>query len=1208
MAASVPSAPTAWHPRAVAASIPPAWRRRLRIAAIAAAVLLALYSAVGFLAVPWIAKRQIESLAASQLGREAKVGDVRFNPFTLRGRVTDSHLADRVQGRTLLAFDALEVDVSPASLVKRALVLDGVRVAHPRLHLALDAQGRSNVQDIFDRAAAQPPAGDRSAFALSNIEIQDASLVFEDAVRGHRTEVTHLNLGIPFLSSRAGDAPIRVRPHLEARIDGAPFALTGTTSEPFQDTQRATLDINLDALPLPRYAVYAPLPSGLRLAGGALTTRLALSFVTWKGTPRGILLYGNARLDTLAVTREDESALFGAKSIEVRLAKADLLNREVALERLAVTAPQADLRRMADGSLELQKLLSSPGSVPSKDPAAAPEAAQAAWKWSVARVDVADGEVSVVDRSVTPAFETRLAALEVKGAGVASDAQAADVELAFATRDGARFKSAATVNVPAQAVRGHFALDGLPLASLHPYYAAALAIDVRRGKFDAAGDFDVAGVPLRFSLAQGSAAVSDLDVAVRGERDALARIASAGAKGIAVDLARRTVTVESVEARGGALRLLRDEDGAMHFQRAVRPASASQGPAPPGTTKEAAWHVVVQRLALDRFAADFEDRSTQPVVKLKVADARLAAENLDTAPGARASGDLAARVGARGRVRVKASASAQPLAADAVIQTSAFDLVPLRPYYESRTNVIVTSGEVNARGRLTYAARDGAMPQVRYVGNVVVNDFGSLDRPASQELVRWKTLAVTTADVSTEPLRVSLGAVALDGFYARLILDAEGKLNVLRLLASPAETSQPPQAAPPPAEAASAPVSEGNEIPAVVGRVQLTNGEVEFSDFYIKPNYSAHLTDLNGSVSRIAANQDGTVEVAARLDGSAPVDIRGTLNPFARRLALDVAAKASDVDLPSLTPYSVKYAGYGIEKGKLSMEVHYRVEDRKLEATNKIVLDQLTFGEHVDSPTATRLPVLLAVKLLQDRDGVIRLDLPISGTLDDPKFSMWRVVLQIIGNLLTKAATAPFALLGALLPGGGEQLAFVEFAPGQARLTPAAEAKLATLAKALLERPGLRLDATGRAIPETDAEALRRAALERALRIAKQKALAEAGESAPRLEEIAIDASDHAKYLKGVYRSTDLPDKPRNFIGMQKDIPQAEMEQRLLAGYKIDENALRELAGHRAQAVKDWLTTKGNIPAERVFVVSPKLSAEGVQGGGAPTRVDFAIK
>jgi hypothetical protein len=389
----------------------------------------------------------------------------------------------------------------------------------------------------------------------------------------------------------------------------------------------------------------------------------------------------------------------------------------------------------------------------------------------------------------------------------------------------------------------------------------------------------------------------------------------------------------------------------------------------------------------------------------------------------------------------------------------------------------------------------------------------------------------------------------------------------------------------------------------------LSDGEVQYADFFVTPNYTAHLTSVTGGVSALSQAQAGEVQLAGRVEGTAPVDVRGTVNPFAEEISLDLTGKANDVDLPPLTPYSVKYAGYGITKGKLSLEVHYRIENRKLAATNKLKLDQLTFGEHVDSPTATKLPVLLAVSLLKDRNGVINLDLPIQGTLDDPKFSVWGVIVQIVVNLVTKAITAPFALLGAIAGApAGEQLAYVEFAPGRADLLAEAQTKLRTLAKALADRPGLKMDVIGRAAPDADREGLKHAMLDRAIRVQKQKALAEEGESTSSVDAIKIGEKEYPKLLEAVYKITDLPDKPRNFLGIAKSIPPAEMESLLLASYRADDPALAALANRRATTVKEWLAGEGGIASDRVFVVAPKLTADGITDKGAPTRVDFAIR
>jgi uncharacterized protein involved in outer membrane biogenesis len=1188
------------------ASSPSVWLRRLRNGAVLIAVLVALYALLGFLILPTLAKPKLEAAATQQLDRRATLGKLEFNPFTLRTRLSDFALTDRNPRRPFVRFSTLDLDVSLASLWNRAPVLDAVHLVRPQVDLTRNADGTYSIDDLVAKAAKAE--GPTTLFSISNIEVDDGSVSLDDQPHRRKIVVSSIGIGIPFLSSLPHDARIRVTPRLEGAIGEARFALRGNSNSPFADTREATIEWNLDALPLARYAEYLSLPGGIRLTGGALTTRLRLAFVTEKDVARTIALSGTARVDELALARSDGTAFAGSRSVDVRLAKLDWLAHAIALERIAVEGPALDLRREATGALEFAQAVSGRGEA-SRAPARP-------WRFSIADARVTDGTVRFADRSVTPEFRVALSKIGFEGKQIASSGPPGSVALGFDSDDGAHFTAEGQVDPAKAAMHGHVALTNVNVVKLYPYYASALDADIMRGKLDAAGDFDASnqGASPSFAIASGSVALSGLDAAVRGAREPFLRIARADLDGIAIDAQKRSIAIDDAQWRGGSIRVRRQRNGTIdlerlaHFQRksadAVRRSAGD-------SADDDAWHLLVRKLGAERIAADFEDRVPEPPVKLRIPDARIAADNVTNARGAKAAIEVTARIGSSGRLRVRGAVVADPLAADWRIDATGIDLVPFRPYIESRTNVIVTRGSVAARGRITYATSRGGTPRARYTGDVTVANFGSLDRPTSQELVRWKTLALTGIDTASEPLNVAVGAVRMDQFYARVILNADATLNLQQLLAPESAAT----AAPGPAATAGGvttkelpPSSRSAGLPVSIGRIELSNGEVQYSDLFVRPNYSTHLTEVSGSVSAMSAAQEGTVELTGRVEGTAPVDVRGTLNPFSQQLALDVTGKATDIDLPPLTPYSVKYAGYGIQKGKLSFDVHYRIDDRKLVATNKLKLDQLTFGEHVDSPSATRLPVLLAVSLLKDRNGVINLDLPIQGTLDDPQFSVWGVLVQIFVNLVTKAVTAPFALLSSIGGGGGEQLAYVAFAPGHAELSAAAQAKLQTLAKALTDRPALKIDAAGRAVPDADREGLKRAMLDGAIRSQKQKALAADGQSAPPLDALTIDAAEYPELLTAVYRAADLPDKPRNVLGIAKTIPRAEMEALLLKSYRVDDQALATLANRRAQTVKQWITDKGGVAPERVFIVAPRLTAAGIDDKGSPTRVDFAIR
>ena len=382
-------------------------------------------------------------------------------------------------------------------------------------------------------------------------------------------------------------------------------------------------------------------------------------------------------------------------------------------------------------------------------------------------------------------------------------------------------------------------------------------------------------------------------------------------------------------------------------------------------------------------------------------------------------------------------------------------------------------------------------------------------------------------------------------------------------------------------------------IDLVVNSTRFDNGRVDFRDLFIRPNYSAQLSELNGTVGRLdSRTRDmATLQFSGRVAGTGLLEIGGAVNPTVIPPALDIKAKAHDIELPGLTPYSSKYAGYPIERGKLSVDVAYKIDsDGKLEASNQIIVNQLTFGAKTDSPDATKLPVPFIVALLQDRHGVIDLDLPLTGSVNDPQFSMGALIWKVIVNLFTKIATSPF---DAIAGRGGKDLSHVEFKPGTALIADSSQEAIAKVAKALDDRPRLKLGIVATADPVSEAEAMRRAAFEARLldeqrRERGRAALGSGGTEAPMPPPTA---EQRARLVRQIYEDTRLPDKPRNFIGMAKDIPVAEMEAMLVAAMPVDAAAGRALAQQRGRTVREALMAKG-LGSERLFIGEPKLRGE----------------
>jgi hypothetical protein len=308
------------------------------------------------------------------------------------------------------------------------------------------------------------------------------------------------------------------------------------------------------------------------------------------------------------------------------------------------------------------------------------------------------------------------------------------------------------------------------------------------------------------------------------------------------------------------------------------------------------------------------------------------------------------------------------------------------------------------------------------------------------------------------------------------------------------------------------------------------------------------------------------------------------------------------VDLSPLDPYSGKFLGYGIEKGKLNLDLRYEIENRKVAATNVVKVDQFTLGEATDSPDATKIPVRLALALLQDRDGVILLDVPIEGNLDDPDFHLGKVIWRAILNVLVKVATSPFSALAALVGSDHVDLSVADFSPGLAEPLPSAKESFALLAKSLAQRPALGLELEGSADAAQDGPTLRRAALERSLRHAKASTLRPPPASS---DGLILTPEEHARLVRSAYDAA-FPVRTAERKPNEAAPPQPttqEMEDRLLAAVEVPPEAYRALAAERAHRARQAMMAAG-IDQSRLFLIE--------RGDGARTAkgacVYFTVK
>jgi Domain of Unknown Function (DUF748) len=887
--------------------------------------------------------------------------------------------------------------------------------------------------------------------------------------------------------------------------------------------------------------------------------------------------------------REGEGSLVAFDELYVNFTLSSLFRLAPVVEEVRLVRPAVRVVRNADKSYSFQDILDRFASRPAAPPGPTP-------RFAVFNIALEDGSIEFDDR---PERATHVVSdLQIGIPFISSLPSQIDINVQphlKAKVNGTPFDLGGETK-PFEQTREtklRIDIDELQISRYFEYVPVPLRLAIRSGTLTTRLELSLATQAERLqTLAlSGTVGLKNL-VAQRSDGAPLVAVGAVDVDIGALDLVNRRAAIKSVRIDSPKADVIRRKDGRLNWlalvPEAAAPAGADSGGPP--------FVFSVAELALAGGTVRVIDEAPEKPFRFTLDNVSLKVNGLGNAPEAKAAVRLACEPGAKGKLAVDGSLQLAPLRAEADIDLAALQLGSFAPYVEDVLQVQLSGGALSTKGRLSFGAPEGGPVRLAYRADAGVANFATLDKATSQDLLRWKSLAVRGIDFELAPLKVSVEQITLADFFSRLIVNPDGTLNMQTLA-----KKEKPEAAPKPAEAAAA---NGPPPNVRLGKIALVNGNVSFSDFFVKPNYSVALTGVTGSVSEMTPDKPGDVELRGRIHQTAPLEILGRVNSLSKELFVDMKASVKDIELSPMTPYSAKYMGYGIQKGKLSVGVAYHIENRKLAAKNNVYLDQLTFGDRVESPTATTLPVLFAVALMKDKNGVIDVDLPIAGSLDDPDFSVGGIVVKALVNLVTKAVTAPFALLGALAGGGGEELAYIEFAPGSASLDPEGEAKLKTLAKALDERPSLKLEVSGRADPQPDRDALKSAAVDRQIKAAKVK---DTGGKAGSIDDVAIAPDERDKYLSAAYKDAKF-DRPRNAIGLLKDLPPAEMEQLMLANARVAEDDLRQLANARAQTAKGWLVDNGKIAAERVFIVSPKSGAEGIKDKGRPARADFSLK
>lgn len=821
---------------------------------------------------------------------------------------------------------------------------------------------------------------------------------------------------------------------------------------------------------------------------------------------------------SLKETNGDDFVSFGELYINFQLSS--IFRGKWTFAEISLKDPFAQITYRADGTFNFADLLTN---APAAQPAGPPKPPPPVL---VYRLSITNGAVGFTDLTRDTPLTRRIEPIQLDISGLTTGRdQKSPYTIIARTDSGEVFSWRGNVTVNPVRSAGTFELRGLRLPRYHPYSVDYSRFQIADGTLDVAADYryDSSTNALDAEITNGVVQLNHLDLQMSDSSESVLKIPMLAVRQISASLANNTAHVGRIESSGGFELGRRNADGTLNLLsqlvplhkrvRAAIAATLTNVPALPSRP----WSARIDEIAFDNYTLHLEDRVPARPAALDIDKLGFTIKGISTASNTPIDVALSLRIQQTGGINVTGQVTALPPSANLQLAITNLDLRVAQPYVDGFVKLVIAGGTLDVNGKARYAGAAGA-PMANFTGDVALNHFNTTDDVLFKEFTRWDRLAVTGINLDVQPNRVQVGEVRFTGLNGSVIIGPDKRMNLQTILRkeTPAGTAATAASATTPAAATPAPMP-----PVELGSLVLEDTAIHFADQSIEPHCTFDVKEFGGSISGLssALNTTANVDVKGKVDAGSPFTVSGRINPLSGDLFVDVAVAFTNTQLTAFSPYTEKYAGRPLEKGKLSFAVHYLINKKDLKSENGFFIDQLTLGAKNNSPDATSLPVKLAIALLKDRNGRIQLDVPVSGRIDDPKFRVGPIIWQVVVNLMVKAATSPFSLLGAMFGGGGEELSYVDFAPGQTGFVATETNKLDKLAKALYERPGLSLEITGSVDPPKDRDALAHVKLEDQIRALWHQEQMAASNAPAQMQAVELDAATRQRLVERLYEN-----------------------------------------------------------------------------------------
>ncbi|MCR9186568.1 MAG: DUF748 domain-containing protein [Halieaceae bacterium] len=874
-----------------------------------------------------------------------------------------------------------------------------------------------------------------------------------------------------------------------------------------------------------------------------------------------------------ALSEPDGEPFLAFSYAEMNLSLASVIQTSLVLDKVALQDLSIHLRRKKDGQLNIADFLPADRADSNDEPDAPPPGI------TIADLSISARRIDFTDNSHPQDYSTHINDFSLAVTNLSTVKEAGQpYRLSASTEGGGHLLWEAEVSLPASQSSGRLQLTNIDLRPAWRFARPWVTFALARGQLDMELDYTLDwSEALHYTLAGGALGIRDLSLTPNQDAqlpDTGIALQALNLAGLNVDSAPQTATLDALKIRGLDVSGWSEGSRVSLTEMLLPPpseAEADSAPEPATEPAEFDWSLQLKLAKIEQSAVHWRSEFTEPAL-LQVTP--LTGELRDVRWPAKepSAFSLSLAINDAAKFDLAGALHAGTGEGDVAFALESLPLAWFAPNLPAVLRAEIGSGEARTAGTVRL---ESFLPQTVNADGAVI-DFSMRLRGADDALTRWDSVSWTGLDVQPLARSVNLSEMHIEGYQGRLHIQEDGQLNVQRLLAQEAAT-ETPQA--PPSEEPEQPADTTQEAPWTLElpAIFVANSTVDFLDESLPIRFRTVVGDLDGTITDLSSRkgQPLAVDLKGSVDGYAPVTLSGTASPLQDPPSLDLRLRFRGLDMARLTPYSGTYAGYAIEDGVMTVDLRYGLANNRLQGNNQIVIDQLQLGERIESSKALDLPLRLGIALLTDSNGVIDLAVPVSGDVNNPQFSLGSVIAGAFVNLLTKAITAPFALLANLV-GSSEDLDTVDFAAGSSELDDHGQGKLRDLATAMQQRPELSLQISGRLELDSD-----RTQLQRQL---ARSALLDAGLSEQDIRDRTRAWED---VVTNLYAEVPAPEP----TDADAEGPSVLQQARILRDqWPVPDEALTALATQRATTTKDFLLNAG-IPAERLEVTASEAES-----------------